>query len=56
MMNNILSGLTGTHCFVLLEDIFIYAKSLVDHDRQLRDVLMILRKYNLKLKHVNMNF
>jgi hypothetical protein len=48
MMNNVLSGLTGTRCFVFLDDIVIYAKSLVDHDRKLRDVFSRLRKYNLK--------
>ena len=38
MMNNVLSDLTGTRCFVFLDDIVIYANSLVDHDRKLRDV------------------
>jgi hypothetical protein len=28
LMNSVLSGLTGTHCFVYLDDIVIYAKSL----------------------------
>ena len=37
-LNNVLSGLTGTRCFVFLDDIVIYANSLVDHDRKLRDV------------------
>ena len=37
MMNNVLSGLTGTRCFVFFVDIVIYANSLVDHDRKLRD-------------------
>jgi len=50
MMNNVLSGLTGTRCFVFLDDIVIYANSLVDHDRKLRDVFRRLRKYNLKLQ------
>jgi hypothetical protein len=50
MMNNVLSGLTGTRCFVFLDDIIIYANSLIDHDRKLRDVFGRLRKYNLKLQ------
>jgi len=50
MMNNVLSDLTGTRCFVFLDDIVIYANSLVDHDRKLRDVFKRLRKYNLKLQ------
>ena len=35
MMNNVLFGLTGTRCPVFLDDIVIYANSLVDHDRKL---------------------
>jgi len=50
MMNNVLSGLTGTRCFVFLDDDVIYANSLVDHDRKLRDVFKRLRKYNIKLQ------
>jgi hypothetical protein len=30
LMNSVLSGLTGTRCFVYLDDIVIYAKSLAD--------------------------
>jgi len=36
IMNNVLSGLTGTGCFVFLDDIVIYATSIVDCDRKLR--------------------
>jgi len=50
MMNNVLSGLTGTRCFVFLDDIVVYANSLVEHDRKLRDVFRRLRKHNLKLQ------
>ena len=50
MMNSVLSGLTGTRCFVYLDDIVIYAKSLVDHDAKLREVLDRLRTYKLKLQ------
>jgi len=50
MMNNVLSGLTGTRCNVFLDDIVLYANSLVDHDRKLRDVFKRLRKHNLKLQ------
>jgi hypothetical protein len=35
MMNSILSGLTGTHCFVHLGNIIIYARSLADHNTKL---------------------
>jgi hypothetical protein len=50
MMNTVLSGLTSTRCFVFLDDIVIYANSLVDHDRKLRDVFRRLRRRNLKLQ------
>jgi hypothetical protein len=33
MVNSVLSGLTGTSCFVLLDDIVIYANSLVEHEK-----------------------
>jgi len=55
MMNNVLSGLTGTTCFVFL-DIVIYAKSLVDHDNKLRDLFRRLRIYNLKLQPYKCGF
>jgi hypothetical protein len=50
LMNSVLSGLTGTRCFVYIDDIVIYAKSLADHDTKLREVLDRLRKYKLKLQ------
>jgi len=50
MMNVVLSGLTGTRCFVFLDDIVVYAKSLVEHDVKLRQVFDRLRENNLKLK------
>jgi hypothetical protein len=50
LMNSVLSGLTGTHRFVYLDDIVIYAKSLTDHDIKLRELLGRLRKHQLKLQ------
>ena len=50
MMNNVLSGLTGTRCFAFLDDIVIYANSLAEHDKKLREIFGRLRKYNLKLQ------
>ena len=32
MMNVVLSGLTGSRCFVFFDDIVVYAKSLANHD------------------------
>jgi len=34
MMNSVLSGLTGTGCFVYLDDIVIYARKLTDHNTE----------------------
>ena len=48
MMNMVLSGLTGSRCFVFLDD--VYAKSLADHDTEIRQVFDRLRGSNLKLK------
>ena len=56
MMNNVLSGLTGTRSFVFLDDIVIYANSLVNHDRKLRAVFRRLRTYNLKLQQDKCEF
>jgi hypothetical protein len=56
MMNNVLCGLTGTRCFVFLDDIVLYANSLAEHDRKLREVLQRLRKYNLKLQQDKCEF
>ena len=49
-MNVVLSGLTGSHCFIFLDDIVVYAKSLADHDANIRQVFDRLRESNLKLK------
>jgi hypothetical protein len=50
MMNSVLSGLSGMCCFVYLDDIVIYARSLVDHNTKLREVFDRLRTYRLKLQ------
>jgi hypothetical protein len=50
MINTVLSGLTGTRCFVFLDDIVVYAKSLSEHDSKLREVFGRIRKHNLKLQ------
>jgi hypothetical protein len=48
-MMNVLSGLSGTRCFVFADEV-IYANYLVDHDKKQRDVFRRLIKYNLKLQ------
>jgi hypothetical protein len=50
VMNTALSGLTGTRCFIFLDDIIIYANSLEDHNKKLGDVFRRLRHNNLKLQ------
>jgi len=50
MMNVVLSCLTGSRCFVFLDDIVVYAKSLADDDVKIRHVFDRLRESNLKLK------
>ena len=50
LMNSELSGLTGTRCFVYLDDIVIYAKSLSDHTVKLREALERLSSHRLKLQ------
>ena len=50
MMNVVLSGLTGSRCFVFLDDVVVYAKSLAEHDDKLRQVFHRIREHNLKLK------
>jgi hypothetical protein len=56
MMNSVLGGLTGSRCFVFLDDVVIYAKSLAEHDLKLREVLARFRKYNLRLQPDNCEF
>jgi hypothetical protein len=50
MMNIVLSGLTGSHCFVFFDDIVVYARSLAEHDTKLREVFDRIRENCLKLK------
>lgn len=49
VMNNILAGLTGTQCFVYLDDIVIYASNLTDHETKLKNIFKTLQRNNLKL-------
>jgi len=50
LMNSVLSGLTGTRCFMYLDNIVIYARSLEDHNTKLREELDRLRMHKLKLQ------
>ena len=50
MMNIVLSGLTGSQCFVFLDGIVVYARSLAEHNIKLREVFDRIRENRLKLK------
>jgi hypothetical protein len=56
LTNAVLSGLTGTRCFVYLDDIVIYAKLLAEHDAKIREVLDRLRAHRLKLQSEKCEF
>lgn len=56
IMNFILTGLQGIDCFVYIDDIVIYGKSLEQHNDRLSRVLSQIRKHNLKLQTEKCNF
>ena len=43
MMNVVLSVLTGSRCFLFLDDIVVYAKSLAEHDSKIRQAFDKIR-------------
>ena len=45
----VMSGITESRCFVFLDDIVVYEKSLADHD-EIRQVFDRIRESNLRLK------
>ena len=50
VMDIVLSGLIGIVCFVYLDDVVIYAKSLEEHEEKFNQVMDRLRSANLKLQ------
>ena len=50
LMNTVLSGLQGIHCYVYLDDIVIYSYDLTSHVQKLSYTFDRLRKFNLKLQ------
>lgn len=50
LMNSVLAGLQGVKCFVYLDDIVIYGKTLNEHNDKLIEVFNRLREHNLKLQ------
>jgi hypothetical protein len=49
-MNPVLLGLVGTRCFVCLDDIILFGKTLQEHNERLREVFERLRQFNLKIE------
>lgn len=50
LMSIVLTGLTGIDCFVYLDDIIIYSKTIPEHLTKLRRVFERLRSSGLRLK------
>ena len=50
VMNNILRGLTYKICFVYLDDIIIFDKTLEEHNKNLEEVLKRLAQHGVKLQ------
>lgn len=50
MIDNALRGLIGKVCFVYLDDIIVYGRTLVEHNENLKIVFQRLRENNLKLQ------
>ena len=49
-MDLVLSGLQGVELFVYMDDVVIYASSLTEHSRKLRNLLARLQNSNLTLQ------
>ena len=50
VMNNILRGLTYRICFVYLDDIIIFGKTLEEHNKNVEEVLKRLAQHGVKLQ------
>ncbi len=50
MINNAMMAHLGTRCFVYLDDIIVYGRTLQDHNEKLREIFKTLRANNLKVK------
>ena len=49
-MDSVLRGLQGTELFVYLDDIVLYANSLVEHEEKFNKLMERLSAANLKLQ------
>jgi hypothetical protein len=50
LMNTVLSGLQGLHCYIYLDDCIIYSNSILSHIEKLQLVFDRFREFNLKLQ------
>lgn len=50
LMNNVLMGITGIKALVYLDNIIVYAASIVEHEKKLTEVFDRIRQFNLKLQ------
>ena len=49
-MNRGLQGLIGNNCFVYIDDIVIFGRTLEEHNKNLKILFERLRQYGLKLQ------
>lgn len=56
MITLAMSGLTYEKCFVYLDDLIVFGRNLVDHNKNLMTVFQRLRQVNLKLNPHKCNF
>lgn len=49
LLNGILTGLQGIKCFIYLDDVVVFSKSLDEHYDKLKEIFLRLRETNLKL-------
>jgi hypothetical protein len=50
LMSNVLTGMQGIKCLVYVDDIVIFGETLQVYNKKLREVLVTMRKHNLKLQ------
>lgn len=56
LMNNIMLGINGIHAFVYLDDIVCFSSTLKQHMERLKEIVIRLRKFNLKLQPKKFEF
>jgi hypothetical protein len=49
-MDLVSKNLTGTECWVFIDDVIVYSDTIKEHDKRLSNVLERFRKANLQLQ------